>query len=523
MNADVDTNLTIAVDAIERGDDAVAIRYLLDAWNESRATAIARAIELVDACARGSFSVGSDVPTPDELVAASLLARGDILRRLANVDLENRDVATTWLVALLAISPDPRVTTALVDHSSYIPLIYEDGEQDACDDPRLDFSDPFTAKFREVAEHHREPRTQSIDGPLSIVVPDRLDDKWVRPLLDAEVTLRRRLFDDAADRDACAAFAANPDDDAARLAYASWLENRGNPRGACIREHREVPFGELPLHIGPLRRHAGAAMPAGVVETIRFHDPPAGFPWGALDIGWRPGWAAVRRIVYAPGDLLAAVPLPSLRRLSCGLAELVGAIRAGATFDRLESLQIYRWTSDHQFPTREDAKRVWDLLGSPSLPAVRELRLRVRAKRHPYGAKLVAAMEPLLRDPVKLTTLVVSAEAEQWLWTLSSDWLVALRKARSKLRRFVAEGAAGGYWVFGHETDGVDWNAIHLYWGGEPNNHYIDRVHETVLAGANAITIHARRGVSPAMRAKLAAMKAATITIVEDPDMPIEF
>jgi uncharacterized protein (TIGR02996 family) len=531
----VTDHVAAAVAAIERADDADAIEHLLAAWNDQRAAPIARVIELVDLCASGLAAMTTEPGAGDAsaLLSASSLERGAVLRRLAHSSGELAE-PEAWLQALHRLPPDPRVTAMLQDLGNRVPLRWHaDDDLHDLDEPDMDLGDPVTHRFREVCRHHADHRIANVPhGDPALAPPDvSLDGRTERALFDAEQVLRRRLFDDDADRAAAAALIANPDDDAARFAYADWLSRRGDLRGDVLRDGKIDDIRGWPewdlraLWLGPVGRVAFARVDTGIVRALRFDDDRRGesahFDWRALDVGWRPGWSAVREIDWAPGSLLSSVALPALRVLGCRRDQLDIALAAGASLPDLDALALSRWYGDR--PTTDDARHLQTVLRTPALRGVRRLELYAYAKSKAGMDHAIDALVPLLRDPCGVPALRVNLSAHDWSWVPSARWLRTLRDTASPLRQFRAGGDAGERWIFGHRSPtGVDWDDIRVeWWANDPNPFSADRVLEVADAGARSIRVVARHPVRGRLAEQLRRLGGA-VTIEIDPSLDLD-
>lgn len=521
-------DVTLALAAIAQSHHARALDQLLSAWARSRSAALARLVQLVELCDAGIATLSTPPPVPDvpaALLAASPLARGGLLRGLATRDVDGDPDA--WLDALLALPPDPRVLPVLKVLVHRLPLVWTDPE-DELDDSDLDLRDPRTARFREVCARHVDARIGELAHGRPLLrsqSPPAVDDDFQPALIAAELALRQQLFDDAGDRDASAAFI--PGDRETLVAYADWLTRRGDPRGAAIAWGNDM-IASLAMHelhalwIGPLARAAYCGLEHGIVRTVRFRDVPRRarpLDWAALEIGWRPGWAAVEVLETPPAEVLAQVALPSLRVLACSHEDLAAAIEAGTDLTELEILSVSRWIASRHEPTELDAQRLQATLRAPQLRGLRELKLHSYTEQATGADAIVRTIEPLLVDPCGLHTLTVYSQSREWAWVPSARWLAALRRTGSPLRRFRGTGAAGERWVFGHASAGIDWLDVRVeWWGSEPNEYTAARVGEVVQAGARAITLVAKQPVAPDLLARLHSFPCE-LTIEIDPTL----
>lgn len=496
-----------AAAALAHGDDEAALAHLLAAWNAHRSTLLAHVIDLLDLCVHGLAPPAIATVNGADLLAATPLERGRLLRQLALPE------ANAWLHAVPALPPDPRVVPILLLLDSLRP--YPDDEDD--------IEPPVDPLFRAACAAHHDTRIDALslgEPPLPHAL-DLLPDDDVPALQALERALRRRLFDDGADQRAVADFAASPRDLQARTAYADWLTARGDPRGAFLRGGDRPTRRDLDLPtvwLGPLGRTATALLQDGVVDTVRFHDgTDKALPdpdWQALELGWRPGWATVTTLDDAPASLLATTRLPALHTLGCSRKDLELALQKAPSFPALERLSLHRWYGPDDEPTVADTRRVQTLLRTPSLRGLPHLKLHAFSSNRRGIDAVIEALGPLLADPCGLTTLTVRAIANQWFWSSGAAWFTALRAHASPLRTFRAVGDAGERWIFGADVR-VEW------WTRDPNLHTAERVGEAVAAGARRIHLVTVREVAPALRERLASFPCE-LTIEVDPTLELD-
>lgn len=519
-----------ALAAIAHADDAAALDHLLAAWAGTRSASLARLIVLVDRCATG-FEAVAPPATPAALLAASPLARGRLLRALAAApgELVAAD-AGGWLDALRTLPPDPRVSAMLDAFSNRLPLAWTEPIGDL-EDPELDLTDELTAKFRRVCEHHHDANVDDLPHGEPRLPPSRgiLADEHERAITDAELVLRRRLFDDAGDRAAIAPFAADPTRRENLTAYADWLTARGDPRGALLAWGAGAAPADHALQalwLGPLGRVAYARIDDGWVKHVRFnHDhrkPEPDLDWRAIEVGWRPSWCAVEELDDPPATLVASVPLPALRILGCGTANLATAIAANADLTDLDILALYRWRGDTH-AHRGDVERMQALLRAPQLRGLRQLKLHSYAADRDGIRALVRTISHLLADPCGVEMVTVHTSSRDWMWVPAPEWLAALRATSSPLRRFRGTGSAGERWIFGHASpDAVDWQAARVeWWASKPNPFTADRILEVARAGARSIVVVAKAPLAPDVLARLREAECE-LAIETDPTLDLD-
>jgi hypothetical protein len=502
--------LDAALAAIRNADHAAALEHLLVLWDDTRNAAIGWCIDLVEFCATG-FEPSLQPAQIGDLVAATPIARGAILRYLAakHEKLSATD-GLAWCELLATLPPDPRALPLLYWLNQRLPLVWI--PETAEEDRKLAFSDPLTAKYRDVCVRHGPARLQS---PLDIygvhgTTPRReLSSDSEKALLVAEMVLRRRLFDDDGDRAAIAPFT-DPADRDALTAYADWLTARGDLRGAMI------AWGPTPgadrfraLWLGPLGRCAYPHLgDDGIVRVIQFDKPLGDVDWRALEIGWRPGWTAVEELRYPPEELLATVALPGLRILHCRHDRVAAAVAAGADLTELDVLYLDPWRDDeYQLPSHTDVARLQALLRAPQLRGLRELKLDTYGKEESSADAIAEIMSPLFVDPCGLPSITVFWRSSGARRVPAPQWLRVLRASGSPLRRFRSDNNYGERWIFSHSAEDVlDWAVVRVEWwsANGPNESAADNVGAVVRAGAMAITVVARQPLPAHIAARLA-------------------
>jgi hypothetical protein len=268
-------------------------------------------------------------------------------------------------------------------------------------------------------------------------------------------------------------------------------------------------------------------MDDGWARAVRFNDNKndvvTGLDWRALEIGWRPGWMAVEHLERPPAELLATVPMPALRVLACDRDRLATAIAADADLSELDVLALYRWSTPRAGPaSSEDIARMQDLLRAPQLRGLRELDLHVYGENRNAAREIIVGLVPLLADPCGVRVLMVSWSSREWIWVPAAEWLRALRDTKSPLRRFRGNGGAGERWIFGHTGDGIDWTDVRVeWWTDSPNLFTADRVCDVARAGAQAITVVAKRPMPAPIEERLRTADAA-ITIEIDGSLDMD-
>jgi uncharacterized protein (TIGR02996 family) len=158
---------------------------------------------------------------------------------------------------------------------------------------------------------------------------------------------------------------ADPDDDAPRLIFADWLDERGDPRGEFIR----VQLALAQLSVGDPRRTALGDREAGLLA--RFHkawsDPLRGIA----------GWAEFRRGFVETVNVEARTFLLKAADLFC-LAPVrhVRFLDVGSSLDRLaDSPQLARLTALTIYAQHIDDRLTRALADSPHLAKLRALNV----------------------------------------------------------------------------------------------------------------------------------------------------
>jgi uncharacterized protein (TIGR02996 family) len=155
-----------------------------------------------------------------------------------------------------------------------------------------------------------------------------------------------------------AAVIANPEDGAARLVYADWLIERGDPRGELMRLHQE---GKDEAH-----------------ELERKHSAVILAPYAAFDAGTRVTGGFVEALVAYPGklakhpEIFEREPFRSLRLVAMKPDELAKLAQAcGARLARITTLHLEGRKSPRHYAT----VRTQPSALAPVVPAVRTLRV----------------------------------------------------------------------------------------------------------------------------------------------------
>jgi uncharacterized protein (TIGR02996 family) len=249
-----------AAQALETSKPAEALDPLRAAWQ------VVRSRELGDLLDRVSASAGSAGPFPGKtakarheawLALAAQRSPRDI-ERLLSVLLEGvkSPEAAERLDALASFAPDGRIANALAAIAARPPF-------------QAQTTKPFWKKLFPLLVTHADPRTLDVLGPLAdgyvarvgavamgTYMKNQLDAALTKirtdlaaapPLPDAAESALRQLaahvpapsphalaVAEKTEEDLLAAIAVAPDDDAPRLVYADWLQERGDPRGEYI-------------------------------------------------------------------------------------------------------------------------------------------------------------------------------------------------------------------------------------------------------------------------------------------------
>jgi uncharacterized protein (TIGR02996 family) len=176
----------------------------------------------------------------------------------------------------------------------------------------------------------------------------------------------------------------HPDEDAPRLIYADWLDDRGGPgdaaRAEFIRVQCELP--RLPVGTSDERR---AVLRARAHQLLREHWEDWGRPLARL-LGHQKSWSVVVAPHHFQRGFLETLRVPTQLFLSCaeelfrltplrhlqleGAGALAGALAGCHYLGRLETLHFVDYYQD---PIDAGAMRA--LAGSPHLGRLRALRL----------------------------------------------------------------------------------------------------------------------------------------------------
>lgn len=336
-------------EAWARGLPVATLRALLRRWDRARDLASAEAIARIGpALYRAVLAPANERELAIRLATADPVEYGALLVHPLADALPPEAVLRTdpraggWLVRRLAVE---RVTRT--ERARWVAL-------------------------RDLAASLRDPRVHAVWAPLADALGDELPrDAWRLPsvpsrrdpAVDALLPLLPPLASDP-ERALLAAVYADPASDDARLVYADWLTERGDPRGELIQLQCLGGPSARPRVRELLAVHGArwSRVPVGA-SSVEFE---RGFPARATlvrgaDIA-DPAWATVHTLTswtLEPGVLR----WPHLRRLR--LAQQPDVLRSGT----LTALDL-PWEG----PT-------WDLPDPAGLPAVRELVLRPRVGR----------------------------------------------------------------------------------------------------------------------------------------------
>jgi|GEM_PF-6531679 len=490
-------NLERALVAFDEGQPDEGLGFLLKAWETNRSKEIAWVIELVDLSLYG-FPVAA-MPSAEDLRAADIVRRGQLLRQLRmSCDRDQFEDAQTFLEVLHGFAPDPRVAATLRECEYSIPLAYVALPRDCIDDSPLDLSDPFTALFQRACDRQESWQVAMYkdNSEWEPRLPADLGEEWVARLLDLELSLRAKLYDEPRARQLAAAVLLAPEESAARVAYGEWLTGRNDPRGGLL-TGTKTGIGDKELCLGPLYRMANVRFSDGIARFVLFYgrsrhpSTPEGIDWSRLEVGWYPGWAGIEEMRDPPLSLMTTTALPALRTLTCDISLLRSCLDHGVDLSQVTTL------ATGKKPTRFATSRLQECLSHPILAGVRVLSL------HSYSetkdeTKFAESLVPLLRDPGNVETVRAHVRFRMWAWVSAVPFLRVLRKSRSPLRSIILKSSGGETWVFGHETSGNDWRKVRVEWWGTPNLHHVGRVERVLQAEhegaplAPAITIVAK-------------------------------
>jgi uncharacterized protein (TIGR02996 family) len=249
-----------AAQALDASKPAEALDPLRAAWQLVRSRELGDLLDRVSASAgRGDAFPGKTARLRHEawLALAAQRSPRDV-ERLLSVLLEGvkSPEATERLDALAAFAPDGRIAKALTAIAARPPF-------------QAQTTKPFWKKLFPLLVTHADPRTVDVLGPLAdgyvarvgaaamgTYMKNQLDAALGKirtelaappPLTEAAENALRRLaahvpapaphaagVAEKAEKDFLAAIAAAPDDDAPRLVYADWLQERGDARGEFI-------------------------------------------------------------------------------------------------------------------------------------------------------------------------------------------------------------------------------------------------------------------------------------------------
>ncbi len=423
---------------LAKQDHERAIAALVAEWQRSPAVAVAEAVDAIDALAGGQAFTGN---TKAWLAAAKTstrhVERGPLLRAIAG-----RTAADTC--ACLAAAKawrDPRLTHVL--HELLVTLPWAGRRSVATWRPVFELvaahGDPRTRELATTLPQHwkvgdlQKWLTNRLGETVAAIaeVPTHRDADALRTLTARPPT--KRAGAPANEAELLAAIYAQPDDDAPRLVYADWLQERGDPRGefialqlqpdkdaAMAKRERALLKPNAKRWLGPL---AGALR--GEVEYRR------GFPakssitfrnqrdaeqhalhpaWGTLeDLTWTSPEVPFDQVSWSrfidpvmhglrvarnpwPATLLAASRPWRLQRLEIE-AESLGrdglhAVLASSLLPELRALWVYGWGIEPSW-----------LAGVKRIPPQFEINTSLDDDTLPTWLKTVAAL------PIKTFTL----------------------------------------------------------------------------------------------------------------------
>ena len=294
-----------------------ALEIMIDAWRDTRAPALADAIDAVDALDTGS---PEPLKTADWLAAAKKAkthrARGALLRTAC---IRPANDITKALAAIKAWD-DPRLTKRIVDLLVALPFsgtrtrdtwrnVFAAAK--LLDDPRflaIATTLPSTWNVGAETKGFLTNRLAEVTNGLALpALPAALETELVafvgelgkaRPSPAAnEVALLEAIY-------------ANPDDDAPRLVYADWLQERGDPRGefiamqlsskrdpaaenALVKKHKKAWLGPLASILGGDLEFRRGFPAKGAAKFRHQRDAEQ---YGALR-----EWATVEELEFSPG------------------------------------------------------------------------------------------------------------------------------------------------------------------------------------------------------------------------------
>jgi len=307
-----------AIDQVSRGDDAGALKTLVEHWRGTRSPSIAEVVDLLGARAPDDLSARlAAVVTPR---AATSLER---LREVAGAD-------------------DPRLGRFALDALANPPFCAPSGE------PLLLMLVDVVDRLRDVRLQTELPRIRSVLKarlarlPMFQRVAARLDDAVKRqqpaPAPEPAEEKLRSLVRPAKTAEALLADVyANPGDDPPRRVYADFLLERGDVRGELIslQLSRRPGAAPTPRETQLLAQHGKKWLgPLAIVVTWGKSYSQTRFERGFLSvadfienpdkktelIADDPAWATVERLQRVwPNVLLAKAPLRALKALDRAL------------------------------------------------------------------------------------------------------------------------------------------------------------------------------------------------------------
>ncbi len=390
LNAGFLTVTPTAVAFLERVTSlppAAAIDFLVGEWAKVRSNALADLVDALDARVAAQPFNGSAATWVSTAKTAKPHDRGPLLRAI-----QGRTTAdTVKMLKTAAAWKDPRLTHAIHDLLASLPWA---GARSRATwrqvfDVLADHADP-----RWIAIAPTLPPTWKVGRPLQLWLTRQLDlatrDLQVVTVAEeAKLTAFARELASSApkqDKRSGAALLASvyqdPDDDSARLVYADWLMEQGDPRGefialqfkadpdakrranALLREHKKAWLGPL-AHVlrGEVEFRRGFA--AQGIATFRNERDVA--QWGSL-VEWAtleeisyshtivrddqqewshfigPAMKSVR-VAHCPtiAHLLAANTPWRIRTLALARAADIAAVTSSPLFPELTTLELRDW------------------------------------------------------------------------------------------------------------------------------------------------------------------------------------
>jgi uncharacterized protein (TIGR02996 family) len=371
-----------AAKCLAKGDDVGALEALLTAWREDRSTRIADAIDHVSARLPHEAVKGETVKarTAAWLALAKKKKAADVASLVATPWPGTWKDAVPVLEALRAIPADPRIAMALArvveetpydsfqTYKLYVPLVRHLAKlADRRTLPILerDLERTKSRGWREDVQPLVVEAVAKIAGVPDVTPPGIA----AVEAFFADVTSKKKAKAKG-EEEFLAAIYADPDDDALRMVFADWLQERGDPRGELIA-----------LQLGPatpasLKKTASLLKQHGVAWAGRLHrflakegrlfergflargtlaleGRPKKLPAG-LDL---PEWATVHTLsldwhVNRDGHAGPILALPSMQALRGIGACLESVVAALPERPRLEELEI------ELFPMRDETDEI---------------------------------------------------------------------------------------------------------------------------------------------------------------------